>query len=31
MGTSDRRIPTKEEVKVFMTERRNWGRWGDKG
>ncbi len=31
MATSDRRGPTLEEVKGYLTERRNWGRWGDKG
>ena len=31
MATTERRVPTLEEVKAFMTERRNWGRWGDKG
>ncbi len=27
----ERRIPTKEEVMSYLRDRRNWGRWGDKG
>jgi kynurenine formamidase len=25
------RIPTKKDVESYLKERRNWGRWGDKG
>ena len=28
---ADARIPTKEELQSYMRERRNWGRWGDRG
>ena len=28
---ADRQIPTQEEVMSYLRERRNWGRWGDKG
>lgn len=28
---ADRQIPTKDEVMSYLRERRNWGRWGDKG
>jgi len=28
---TERRIPTKEEVAAYLRDRRNWGRWGDKG
>ena len=28
---TERRIPTKDEVDSFLRDRRNWGRWGDKG
>lgn len=31
MATSERRVPTMEEVRGYLTQRRNWGRWGDKG
>ena len=27
----ERRIPTKEEVESYLRDRRNWGRWGDRG
>ena len=27
----ERRVPTKTEVDSFLRDRRNWGRWGDKG
>ncbi len=27
----ERRIPTKAEVDSYLRDRRNWGRWGDKG
>jgi len=27
----EHRIPTKEEVESYLRDRRNWGRWGDKG
>ena len=26
---SERRLPTREDVLSYLTERRNWGRWGD--
>lgn len=26
-----RQVPTKEEVASYLKDRRNWGRWGDKG
>ena len=26
-----RSVPTKDEVLAYLSERRNWGRWGDKG
>lgn len=29
--TTERRVPTKDEVMSYLRERRNWGRWGDKG
>ena len=28
---AEHRIPTKEEVLSYLQDRRNWGRWGDKG
>ena len=28
---AERQVPTKEEVASYLTDRRNWGRWGDKG
>ena len=28
--TTERRIPTKEEVEGYLRDHRNWGRWGDK-
>ena len=28
---ADRQLPTQEEVMSYLRERRNWGRWGDKG
>ena len=28
---TERRLPTKEEVDSYLQDRRNWGRWGDKG
>ena len=31
MTTTARSVPTKEEVLGYLSERRNWGRWGDKG
>ena len=31
MTTATRKVPTKEEVLGYLSERRNWGRWGDKG
>ena len=27
----ERRVPTKQEVGSYLSDRRNWGRWGDKG
>ena len=27
----EHRVPTKDEVDAYLTERRNWGRWGNKG
>ncbi len=31
MTTTTRSVPTKDEVLAYLSERRNWGRWGDKG
>ena len=31
MVATERRVPTKDEVLAYLSERRNWGRWGDKG
>ena len=31
MTTMTRSVPTKDEVLGYLSERRNWGRWGDKG
>lgn len=31
MATTTRSVPTKDEVLAYLSERRNWGRWGDKG
>lgn len=28
---TERRLPTREEVDSYLRDRRNWGRWGDKG
>ena len=28
---AERLPPTREEVMSYLRERRNWGRWGDKG
>ena len=28
---TQRQVPTKEEVESYLRDRRNWGRWGDKG
>ncbi len=28
---SQRQVPSKDEVMSYLRERRNWGRWGDKG
>ena len=28
---TDRGLPSKEQVKSYLRDRRNWGRWGDKG
>jgi kynurenine formamidase len=28
---AERQLPTQEEVISYLRERRNWGRWGDKG
>ena len=28
---TERRVPTKSEVASYLKDRRNWGRWGDKG
>lgn len=28
---AERRIPTKAEVESYLRDRRNWGRWGNKG
>lgn len=28
---TERRTPTKEEVDSYLRDRRNWGRWGDRG
>ena len=28
---TDRRVPSREEVDSYLRDRRNWGRWGDKG
>ena len=28
---ADRQVPTKAEVDGYLRDRRNWGRWGDKG
>ena len=27
----ERRVPTRQEVGSYLSDRRNWGRWGDKG
>ena len=27
----ERHVPTMEEVESYLRDRRNWGRWGDKG
>ena len=31
MTITTRSVPTKDEVLGYLSERRNWGRWGDKG
>ena len=31
MTTTTRSVPTKDEVLAYLSDRRNWGRWGDKG
>ena len=31
MVATERSVPTKDEVLGYLSERRNWGRWGDKG
>ena len=31
MATTERRVPTKEEVISYLRDKTNWGRWGDKG
>ena len=31
MVATERNVPTKDEVLGYLSERRNWGRWGDKG
>ncbi|MCI0437738.1 MAG: cyclase family protein [Chloroflexi bacterium] len=31
MATAARRVPSKQEVLSYLKDRRNWGRWGDKG
>ena len=28
---ADRRLPSEDELKTYMTKRKNWGRWGDQG
>ncbi len=28
---TEHKVPTREEVLGYLSERRNWGRWGDKG
>ena len=28
---TDRKVPTKAEVDSYLRDRRNWGRWGDRG
>ena len=28
---AERHVPTREEVESYLWDRRNWGRWGDKG
>ena len=28
---TERKIPTREEVESYLHDRRNWGRWGDRG
>ena len=28
---SERRVPTRDEVDSYLRDRRNWGRWGDRG
>lgn len=28
---TDRRVPTKDEVMGYLRDRRNWGRWGERG
>ena len=28
---TDRPLPTREDVDSYLKDRRNWGRWGDKG
>ena len=28
---AERQVPTKAEVDSYLKDRRNWGRWGDKG
>ncbi len=31
MVATERSVPTKDEVLAYLSERRNWGRWGEKG
>ncbi len=27
----ERTLPSKQEVESYLRDRRNWGRWGDRG
>ncbi len=31
IAMSEREVPSRDEVRSYLTDRRNWGRWGDRG